>query len=371
MHYLDNAATTKPCEAAINAAVAAMTDGFGNPSSVHDLGFMAETALKTARKDVAAAIGCDPSELYFTSGGTEADNWAVIRGAELGRHRGKHIITTAVEHHGVLEPAAYLESQGYEVTYLEPDETGRISVESLTAALRPDTVLISVMMVNNETGAVNDIAAMVKAVKSSGSRALFHTDAVQGLFKVPFKFKTLGIDMLSFSGHKIHAVKGIGGLVVKKGINLKPLILGGGQESGKRSGTEAMPAIMAMAAACKEGSKTLRQDLESMAKLKELVISGLPENAVVVGAHDAPHVVNVAVPGIRSQGLINCLQEKGVYVSAGSACSKGKRSHVLTAMGLKPELIDGSVRVSLSKYSTEDDAAAFLSALDEAIKRLS
>lgn len=371
MHYLDNAATTKPCEAAINAAVKAMTEGFGNPSSVHDLGFEAETALKAARKDVAAAIGCDPAELYFTSGGTEADNWAVIRGAELGRHRGKHIITTAVEHHGVLEPAAYLESQGYEVTYLQPDEEGRISKESLVAALRPDTVLISVMMVNNETGAVNDIAAMAKAVKAAGSTALFHTDAVQGLFKVPFKFKSLGVDMLSFSGHKIHAVKGIGGLVVKKGVNLKPLILGGGQESGKRSGTEAMPAIMALAAACKEGSKTLRQDIQSMSALKEKLIRELPEKAVAIGAHDAPHVVNVAVPGVRSQGLINCLQEKGVYVSAGSACSKGKRSHVLTSMGLKPELIDGSVRVSLSGDSTEEDIAVFLSALDEAIKRLS
>ncbi len=371
MHYLDNAATTRPCQAAVNAALAAMTDGFGNPSSVHELGFMAETALKSARKDVAAALGCQPEELYFTSGGTEADNWAIIRGAEKGRHRGRHIITSAIEHHGVLEPVAYLESQGYEVTRLQPDEAGRISAQSLLAALRPDTVLISIMMVNNETGAVNDISAMARTVKAAGSSALFHTDAVQGFFKLPFKFKNLGVDMLTFSGHKIHAMKGSGGLVVKKGVNLKPLILGGGQESGKRSGTEPVPAIMSLAAACNEGSGTLSRDLESMARLKELIISGLPQGAQVIGAHDAPHVINISVPGVRSQGLINCLQENEVYVSAGSACSKGKRSHVLSAMGLDPRMIDGSIRVSLSKYSTEEDALAFLSALRQAMGRLS
>lgn len=373
MHYLDNSATTKPCQAAVEAAYSAMTGGFGNPSSQHGLGFAADSLLKSSRKDIAALLGCEPGELYFTSGGTEADNWAIIQGAELLRHQGRHIITTAVEHHAILEPVQRLKSQGWDVTILQPESDGSISPESLKNALRKDTVLVSVMMVNNETGAVNDIQAMAKVIKAAGSQALLHTDAVQGFMKLPFKFRSLGADMLSFSGHKVHALKGTGGLVVRKGLHIKPFILGGGQESGQRSGTENIPGIAALAAACRDQSATLKQDITHMAQLRdyalELIGRELPE-ATVLGAHKAPHIVNVALPKVRSQGLINCLQDREVYVSAGSACAKGKRSHVLTAMGVDGKLIDGSIRMSLCRENTKEDIEAFVSALQEAQARL-
>lgn len=373
MHYLDNSATTKPCRAAVEAAYSAMTGGFGNPSSQHGLGFAADGLLKSARKDVAAALGCEPAELFFTSGGTEADNWAIIRGAELTRHRGRHIITTAVEHHAILEPVQWLKSQGWDVTLLQPEEDGTVTPDSLRQALRPDTGLVSIMMVNNETGAINDIQAMAKVIKAAGSQALLHTDAVQGFMKLPFKFRSLGADMLSFSGHKVHALKGTGGLVVKKGLHIKPFILGGGQESGQRSGTENIPGIAALAAACRDQSSTLKQDVTHMAQLRdyalELISRELPE-ATVVGAHKAPHIVNVALPRVRSQGLINCLQDREVYVSAGSACAKGKRSHVLTAMGVDGKLIDGSIRMSLCRENNKEDVEAFVAALKEAQTRL-
>lgn len=370
--YFDNSATTKPCASAVAAVTEALTDCWGNPSSLHTLGIAAERRLHQARQRVAQALGAETNRVYFTSGGTEADNWALFSAASRMKKQGKHIITTAVEHHAVLNPIKKLEEQGFSVTYLQPDALGQISVETLAAALQKDTVLVSVMMVNNETGAVMPIEKMAKLTHRQCPNALFHTDAVQGFLKIPFRAKALGADLISVSGHKIHAVKGVGALYVRERLSLPPFLLGGGQEAGYRSGTEPLPAIAAMGAACSEALPTLRQDLAEMTRLRQYLQQKLREmsGVVLLGAQQAPHIINLSVPGVRSQGLINCLQDQGVYVSAGSACAKGHRSHVLEASGVAPELIDGSIRVSLSRFTTQAEADQLLSALSSALTRL-
>ena len=355
MIYLDNSATTKPCKEAVEAMIFMLQECWGNPSSVHHLGVEAEKQLKNARNQVAALMGAEPERVFFTSGGTEADNWAIFSAAERLGKRGKHIITTAVEHHGVLHPMEKLEAQGFEVTYLKPDETGFVSVETLSAALRPDTILVSVMMVNNETGAVMPIADMVKAVRRKSPIALFHTDAVQGLGKVNFKAKTLGADLISISGHKIHGPKGVGALYIKKGLSFPPMLRGGGQEQAYRSGTEGVPAIVGFGAAC--AACHVNEEIQHLSHLRDLCREKLADvpGLVFLGKGDAPHVVTVSVPGLRSQGLINRLQEKEIYVSAGSACSKGHRSHVLEAMGVQAKVIDGAIRISFGRENTAED----------------
>ena len=370
MIYLDNSATTKPCKEAVEAMTDMLTECWGNPSSVHHLGVEAERRMKNARNQVAALMGAEPERVFFTSGGTEADNWAIFSTAERLGKRGKHIITTAVEHHAVLHPMEKLAAQGFEVTYLKPDETGVVSVETLSAALRPDTILVSVMMVNNETGAVMPIADMVKAVRRKSPLALFHTDAVQGFGKVPFKAKTLGADLISVSGHKIHGAKGVGALYIKKGLSFPPLLRGGGQEQNFRSGTEGLPAIVGFGAAC--AACDLNKEIAHLSKLRDLCREKLADvpGLVFIGKGDAPHVVNIAVPGLRSQGLINRLQEREIYVSAGSACSKGHRSHVLEAMGVPAKTIDGAIRISFGRENTPEDVDALKDGLLYAIANL-
>jgi len=323
-----------------------------------------------ARKQVAALLGAEPERVFFTSGGTEADNWAIYSAAERLGKRGKHIVTTAVEHHAVLHPMKKLEAQGFEVTYLKPDETGVVSVETLTAALRKDTILVSVMMVNNETGAVMPIEKMVKAVRRLSPIALFHTDAVQGFGKIPFKAKTLGADMISVSGHKVHGPKGVGALYIRPGLPLPPMLLGGGQEQGYRSGTEAVPAIVGFGAACEQ--MDVKKEAAELSRLRDLCRQALAEvpGLVLLGKGDAPHVLTLSMPGKRSQGIINCLQDHGICVSAGSACAKGHRSHVLSAMGIAPELIDGAVRISFGRDNTEADIPLLQQALLDAARRL-
>ena len=370
MIYLDNAATTRPCAATVEAVTNALTRDWGNPSAQYRLGIEAARLLRRCRVEVAEALGAETDRIYFTSGGTEGDNWAIFSAAERLGKRGKHIVTTAVEHHAVLHPMEKLETRGFEVTYLKPDALGRVSVEQLQAALRPDTILVSIMMVNNESGAVMPIERMAKLTHRVCPEALFHTDAVQGFFKVPFAARTLGADMISISGHKIHAGKGVGALYLSK--KLPPLLLGGGQEGGLRSGTENLPMIAGLAAACTAQKPTFRADIAAQDALKKRLQAGLAEtpNVTLLGAQDAPHIVNLAVAGLRSQGLLNALQERGFCVSAGSACSKGHRSHVLEAMAVAPALIDGSIRVSLSNETTESEIDAFLTALPEAIRSL-
>ena len=358
MIYLDNSATTRPCPEAVEAMTKALTENWGNPSALYDFGIRAARELRTARHAVAAAMGAEPDRVFFTSGGTEADNWAVFGTAKRMGKRGKHIVTTAIEHHAILNCMKDLESQGFSVTYLQPDSLGRISIDALKAALRKDTVLVSVMMVNNEAGSVMPIQQMARLTHRLCPDALFHTDAVQGFLKVPFAAKTLGADLISVSSHKIHGPKGCGALYISPRLKSFPALLqGGGQEGGYRSGTEATPAIFGFAAACAAVSATFREDFPRERALigefaeKFAVLEGVTVN----GCHEAPHVLSLAVPGVPVQNTINILQDHGICVSAGSACAKGHRSHVLSAMALPPETIDSAFRVSICRDTTREE----------------
>ena len=366
--YLDNAATTRVCAEAADIAYKVMTECYGNPSSTHTKGREAKAYLDTARSQIAAALGCSISEVYFTSCGSESDVWAITRGAESASRRGKHIISSAVEHDAVRKTLEELEGRGFEVTYLSPEKDGSVSVEAVKAALREDTILVTLMMVNNETGGVTDIAAIAKMLKAAGSKALLHTDAVQGFMKVPFSAKKLGAGMISISGHKIHAPKGIGALYIKTGVKIKPLIRGGAQESGMRAGTEAMPQIAAFGKAAEIAFSGMKDNCEKMASLRRLamdtICADIPEALIIGGG--APHILSVSLPGWRSEVLMNYLEAQEVYVSRSSACKKGGRSHVLEAMGLSSRVIDGAVRIGLSRFTTEEDIDALCSALKEA-----
>lgn len=366
--YLDNAATTRVCPEAADIAYKTMLETYGNPSSTHTKGREAKAVLDNARKQLAAALDCAPGEVYFTSCGSEGDNWAIINGAESMRRKGLHIISSEVEHDAVRKSMDELKRRGFEVTMLKPESDGSISPEAVAAALRPDTVFVSLMMVNNETGAVTDIAAVAKALKKAKSIALLHTDAVQGFMKVPFSAKRLGADMITVSGHKIHAPKGIGALYIKTGVKIKPYIIGGAQESGLRAGTEAMPQIAAFGKACELAKASMNDATERMAQLRQYaagrIVAEMPE-AVIIGG-GAPHILSVSLPGWRSEVLMNFLEARSVFVSRSSACKKGGRSHVLEAMGLPAEVIDGAVRISLSRYTTKDELDELCSALKDA-----
>ena len=366
--YLDNAATTRVCTEAADIAYKVMTDCYGNPSSTHAKGRDAKAYLDTARAQIASALGCSASEVYFTSCGSESDVWAITRGAESAARRGRHIISSAVEHDAVRKTLEELESRGFEVTYLSPEKDGSVSVDAVKAALREDTILVTLMMVNNETGGITDIAAIAKMLKGCGSKALLHTDAVQGFMKVPFSAKKLGADLISISGHKIHAPKGIGALYIKTGVKIKPLIRGGAQEGGMRAGTEAMPQIAAFGKAAEIAFSAMKDNCDTMASLRALAMSticaDIPEAQIIGGG--APHILSVSLPGWRSEVLMNFLEAEGIYVSRSSACKKGGRSHVLEAMRLPAQVIDGAIRVSFSRYNTEDDVLALCSALKRA-----
>ena len=358
MIYLDNSATTKPCSEAVEAMTAALTEQWGNPSALYGFGIDAAHALRIARNRVSSAMGAEPDRVFFTSGGTEADNWAILGTARRYGKKNKHIITTAIEHHAVLNSMKELEAQGFEVTYLQPDSLGRITVEALKAALRKDTFLVSVMMVNNEVGSVMPISQMAKLTHRLCPDAVFHTDAVQGFLKIPFQAKTLGADLISISSHKVHGPKGAGALYISPRLrSFPPLLFGGGQESNLRSGTEATPAIAGFAAACAAISPTLREDTAREAALLDRCIETLSklDGVVINGSHEAPHILSLSIPGVPTQNTINILQDAGICVSAGSACAKGHRSHVLTAMKLTPEVMDGSFRVSLSRDTTLEE----------------
>ncbi len=363
--YLDNAATTRVCAEAADIAYKVMTECYGNPSSTHTKGREAKAYLDTARAQIAAALGCSAQEVYFTSCGSESDVWAITKGAESTARRGNHIISSAVEHDAVRKTLEDLEGRGFEVTYLSPEMDGSVSVDAVKAALRKDTILVTLMMVNNETGGVTDISAIAKMLKAEGSKALLHTDAVQGFMKVPFSAKKLGADMISISGHKIHAPKGIGALYIKTGVKIKPLIRGGAQESGMRAGTEAMPQIAAFGKAAELAFSGMKVSCEKMASLRSLAMSticaDIPEAQIIGGG--APHVLSVSLPGWRSEVLMNFLEAEGIYVSRSSACKKGGRSHVLEAMHLPAQVIDGAIRISFSRYNTEDDVLALCASL--------
>ena len=370
MIYLDNSATTKPCIQAVEAMTKALTEGWGNPSALYGFGIETARALRIARHQVAAAMGAEPERVFFTSGGTEADNWAIFGSVKRLGKRGKHLITTAMEHHAILNCFKELEAQGFDVTYLQPDEKGRVTVEELKSALRPDTIFASVMMVNNEVGSVMPIGQMAKITHRLCPDAIFHTDAVQGFLKIPFQAKTLGADLISVSSHKIHGPKGAGALYISPKLkSFPPLLLGGGQEGGYRSGTEGTPSIFGFAAAAEGVSKTFREDIS---REKELIshlaerLSALP-GVTINGAHEAPHILSIAIPGVPTQNSINILQDADICVSAGSACSKGHRSHVLTAMGIDPKIIDSTFRVSLCRDTTQEELEILAKTIEEKI----
>jgi cysteine desulfurase len=371
-HYLDNSATTRVCPEAAEAALRAMTEIYGNPSSTHTLGREAKKLLDLSRKQVSDALGCQAKELVFTSCGSESDNWAILGGAEAMKRRGKHVISSAVEHDAVRKSLDELESRGFEVTRLRPDRTGAIPVEAVREALRPDTVLLSLMLVNNETGAVTDIPGISRLLRAAGSPALLHCDAVQAFLKLPFTVKSLGADLISVSGHKIHAPKGVGALYIRNGLRLKPFILGGGQEDGRRAGTEAMPQIAAFGAACALGSAHLGENAARMTDCKREIVrrlsAAIPELRFVDTA--APHILSLSLPGYRSEVLMNFLEAREVYVSKSSACKKGGRSHVLEAIGLDARTIDGAIRVGLSRCTTAGDIDALCQGLIDAHESL-
>lgn len=366
MIYLDHAATTPIPQPVADEMYRVLTQQFGNPSSQYPMGQEAKKLVEGCRVVIAKAVGCQPKELHFTSCGTESDNWAIQAALWQNRHVGRHIITTSVEHSAVLETCRALEQQGYEVTYLKPDKTGHITVQQVGEALRDDTAVVSVMLVNNETGCVFPVAETARLLKERRSRALLHTDAVQGFMKVPCDPKVLGVDMMSLSAHKIGGPKGIGALYVGPAVrNIRPLLHGGGQEEGTRSGTEATAQIAGFAKAAQLRGEGLEEKLAHMAQIKAycreklLSLDGL----VTVGQGEAPHILMVSLVGYPSANVVTDLGDQGICLSAGSACHRGKLSHVVTALGLDKRTAGGVLRISFGPETTFADIDALYEAL--------
>ena len=366
MIYLDNAATTPVPAAVADAMYDVLTHHFGNPSSQYPAGQEMKKAVEGWRAVIAGALHCPPERLYFTSCGTESDNWAIQSAVWQGRHTGKHIITTAVEHSAVLEPCRWLAQQGYEVTYLKPDRTGHVTVEQVASALREDTVLVSMMLVNNETGCVFPVAETAQLLRDRKSRALLHCDAVQGFLKVPCDPEGWGVDMMSLSAHKLGGPKGIGALYIGGRMrNPRPLLPGGGQERGLRSGTEATAQIAGFAKAVELRQELYEEKLAHMAALKEYCRAKLLDmgGVVPVGSGTAPHILAVSLVGYPSGNIVTELGAQGICISAGSACHQGKASHVVSALGLDKKTAAGVIRISFSPDNTNEDVDALCAAL--------
>ena len=359
MIYLDHAATTPVPRPVADAMYQVLTEQFGNPSSQYPLGREAKALVEEGRAVVAGALGCRPENLHFTSCGTESDNWAISAAVWQGRHTGRHIITTAVEHSAVLEPCKLLQQQGYEVTYLAPDKTGHVTAEQVAQALREDTVLVSMMLVNNETGCIFPVQEVARLLREKNSRALLHCDAVQGFLKVPCDPVGWGVDLMSLSAHKIGGPKGAGALYTAPALrNLRPLLPGGGQEGGLRSGTEATAQIAGFARAVALRQENLTEKLRHMAD-KLLSIPGV----VPVGQGEAPHILAVSLVGYPSANIVTDLGAKGICISAGSACHRGKASHVVSALHLDKKTAAGVIRVSFGPETTRADIDGLYQAL--------
>ena len=380
--YLDNSATTRCIEAVRDVVVHTMMEDFGNPSSKHMKGVEAERYLREARETLAKTLIVSEKEIYFTSGATESNNWAIIGSAMANRRAGMHVITTAIEHAAVLMPMQYLEEQGFRVTYLPVDGKGHISLEDLENAICEDTILVSMMYVNNEVGTIEPIAEAAKLVKCKNPKILFHTDAVQAYGKMTIHPKKLGVDMLSVSAHKIHGPKGIGFLYVNEKVKIHPLILGGGQQKGMRSGTDNVPGAAGLAQAAKESYASLKESHEHLLNLKKRMMDGLNQlgekHSIVIhseeGEKSAAHIVSAAFPGIRSEVLLHALEDRGIYVSAGSACSSNKKlpvSTVLKELHLKSDQLESTLRFSFGRFTTEEEIDYCLEVLGELLPVLS
>lgn len=360
--YLDNSATTAVTPEVAALAAHIMTEQYGNPSSLHRRGFWAERALTEARGQVAAVLRCRPEEIIFTSGGTESNNLALLGAARAVRRRGNRIVTTAVEHHSVLAVCRQLESEGFEVAYVSPDAGGVITPESFAAACDEKTVLASCMMVNSETGALHDIPAIAAACRRKNPGILFHADCVQAFGRLEIAPARWGVQLVSVSGHKIHAPKGVGALYVAKGVRLLPPLYGSGQERGLRPGTENLPGICAMGLAAERMNARRAENAAHFTALRQKLITNLSQSpAVCINSPEAaaPYIINLSVEGIRSEIMIHYLEQFEIYVSSGSACAKGERSHVLTAMGLPEDHIDSAIRVSMTDTTAEEEIDEF------------
>lgn len=360
--YLDNSATTAVTPEVAALAAHIMTEQYGNPSSLHRRGFWAERALTEARGQVAAVLRCRPEEIVFTSGGTESNNLALLGAARAARRRGNRIVTTAVEHHSVLAVCRQLESEGFEVAYVSPDAGGVITPESFAAACDEKTVLASCMMVNSETGALHDIPAIAAACRRKNPGILFHADCVQAFGRLEIAPARWGVQLVSVSGHKIHAPKGVGALYVAKGVRLLPPLYGSGQERGLRPGTENLPGICAMGLAAERMNARRAENAAHFTALRQKLITNLSQSpAVCINSPEAaaPYIINLSVEGIRSEIMIHYLEQFEIYVSSGSACAKGERSHVLTAMGLPEDRIDSAIRVSMTDTTAEEEIDEF------------
>ncbi len=368
--YFDNSATTAPCCEAVNAVSDAMTRCWGNPSSLHGIGNMANELLEQSRADIAARLSCSPEEIFFTSGGTEANNLAVIGAAHQMKRMGNRIVSTSVEHSSIDDTLNRLEAEGFEVIKLKVDSYGRINEKDLYAAVNQKTILITMMLVNNEVGSVMPVQAAKRAAMMARSPALIHCDAVQAFGKMPVKPSTLGVDLLTISSHKIHGPKGVGALYIRKGVKIKPRTFGGEQEKKIRPGTEAMPLIAGFAAAARVLPDP-QKELEHITMLRDYMVSKFGElgDIAVNSPPDAlPYVTNVSVLGIKSEPMLNFLSDRGIYVSSGSACSKGKKSHVLTQMNLDRRRLDSPIRISFSRFTTIQEIDALILGIAEAKK---
>jgi len=371
--YLDNAATTKPCAEAVEAAVAAMTEKYGNPSSLHRAGLEAQLLVDGARKAIADSLGAESSCVYFTSGATESNNLA-LRGAAgaYGRNR-RRIVLSAVEHASVEETAADLEKKGFVAVRVSPREDGRFYAEDFVSACNEETCLVSCMLVNNETGYILPVREIFSAVKRKYPQTVTHCDCVQGYMKLPVKANVLGADLISLSAHKIHGAKGVGALYIKKGVRVTPVVTGGKQEKGIRSGTESVPLIAAFGAAVQKFSPTVNERYSTAERLKSRLLELISDiDCVEVNSPEdgSPYIINISVVGKRSEIMLHYLESRGVYVSSGSACSKGQQSGVLGQFGIRDKRADGALRISITAETTEAELAEFAAALREGIEKV-
>lgn len=371
--YYDNSATTKTREEAAKLVYEMLTECYGNPSSLHRKGFEAQKRLDKAREQVASSLGCQSSEIYFTSGGTEADNIAILGAARAQKRRGNRIVTTAFEHDAVLNTVKYLESEGWEIVRLMPDANGQITPEQVLEAVDDKTVLVSIMAVNNEIGSILPIGAISRQLRRKYPQLLIHCDAVQAYCKEPIKLgKTMDVDFLSVSGHKIYAPKGCGALYIKKGTRFRPVTFGGGQEKNVRPGTEGIANACAMGLSANRLMQEREENHKRITQIRDALLEGLtnlPDICINSPADATPYILNFSALGVRSEIMLHFLEEKGIYVSSGSACAKGGASHVLASMGMDHQRADSAIRLSFGRYNTLEEVPVFLQALQEGLNR--